>query len=308
MSTQTALNSILIFATLATPLAAAEIDKAALTNVKPVISTLAGDTGSAERIESAEYLRVYSQEVAAAACYLYNDIEAELSVEMLEETITGFDLHIDALLHGNEELGIIGGEPRRKTIIKMEEVKSAWMPISLAAKALAENPRDTDAVQVIKAENMALFELTHVLVSDLEGEYSNPAELMQSDVLTLEIVGRQAMMSQKIAKFACQMFTGDTSEQVKAGLKEAIRLYEVSLNALINGMPEVGIQPAPTEEIKTALTHVLEDWHEMRPELEGLLNGEEMSRDRQIELYRHMIDEMHELEEVAHAYVVFSKH
>lgn len=308
MKTATALSAIFLSVSAAPAALANETETLQISNVVPLISSLAEDTGGAERIESAEYLRVYTQEVAAAACYLFNDVEMDLSAKMLNETVTGFDKHLDALLNGNEALGIIGGEQKRKTIAKLEEIKTSWAPISTAAQALLEDPENRDAVAVIKAGNMPLFEKTHILVSDMEAEYSNPAELMQSDVITLEIVGRQAMMSQKIAKYACQIFTGDTSEQVLKGFRDSIGLYEISLDALINGMPQVGIQPAPTSEIATSLTDVLEDWKEMRPALDALLEGQASSRDQQVSLYTHMVDEMHKLEEIAHLYVEYSKH
>ena len=72
-----------------------------------------GDVGGAERIESGDLLRVYSQEVAAAACFYFNDIEAELSVELMTEAREGFDLHLAALKNGNQTLGINGAEERQ---------------------------------------------------------------------------------------------------------------------------------------------------------------------------------------------------
>ncbi|MEL6408902.1 MAG: hypothetical protein AAFN76_03415 [Pseudomonadota bacterium] len=41
------------------------------------------DSGDAERIECAEYLRIYTQEVAAAACFLYNDIDKDTRLDLL---------------------------------------------------------------------------------------------------------------------------------------------------------------------------------------------------------------------------------
>ena len=277
-------------------------------DVIQVAATFAEDTGSAERIESAELLRTYTQEVAAAACFLYNDIDRELSVELLIEAHDGFDKHIDALLNGNETLGIIGGEQRRKTIAELETIKTAWAPVSKATEVLLEDPKNTDAVGIIKAKNMELFDMTNILVSDMEGQYADPAVLMQSDVLTLEIIGRQSTMSQMIAKNACKMFSGNTSDEIKSGLEQSMQIYELSMDALINGMPQMGIAPAPTDEIATALKHVRSDWAKTRPMLDTLIETGEMARDDQIEMFRHMADEMHELEEITHAYALFSKH
>ena len=82
-----------------------------------------------------------------------------------------------------------------------------------------------------------------------------------------------------------------------------MNIYEVSLTALIEGMPGVGVYAAPTPEIAEALKKVRADWQKMRPYLDDLLNGKEMARDLQIELFRHMADEMQDLEKIAHKYV-----
>lgn len=271
-------------------------------------STFAEDTGDVARIESAEYLRTYSQEVAAAACFYYNDIDAVLSRELLIEARNGFDMRMDALLNGSETLGIVGGEQRRKTIAKIEDVGATWAEMAGAVDALVANPQDTDAVNVIKAKNLELLEKTEVLVVQVEGQYANPAELMQVDALKLEIVGRAAMMTQKIAKDACKIFTGNDSASVKENLGVSMNNYEASIDALLNGMPQLGLQPAPTPAIAAQLESIQSDWEEVRPILEIALRGGEITRDKQVFLFKHMVEEMVRLSELTDSYVTYSKH
>ena len=264
------------------------------------------DTGSVERIESGEHLRIYSQQVAAAACFFYNGIDTEHSAEIMNEARTGFDVHLAALTNGDETLGIIGGEERRKTIVQLEEIKALWSEMAQSVDALMTSSDDSSAVNVIKDQNMPLFELTNILVSDLEGQYANPVELTQADVLTIEIVGRQAALTQVIAKNACKIWSGRDSAEILQDLDSAISVYETSLNALLNGMPEVGLAPAPTDEIAAGLTQVLTDWSEIRPIIDAIKGGSISEADLTY-LFRHMADEMHTLEDVTHQYVLLSK-
>lgn len=272
------------------------------------VGTFSEDTGDVVRIESAEYLRTYSQEVAAAACFLYNDIDVVLSQELLIESRLGFDKRVDALLNGSEELGIIGGEQRRKTIAKVDDVVATWAPMSAAVDALVANPQDSDAVNVIKNLNLELLEKTEVLVAQIEGQYANPAELMQVDAIKLEIVGRAAMMTQKIAKDACKIFTGNDSVALKDNLGTSMQNYEASINALLHGMPELGLQPAPTPQIAAQLEAVQADWIKVRPILAAALGGETIDRDSQVFLFKHMVEEMLRLSELTDSYVTQSKH
>jgi hypothetical protein len=265
------------------------------------------DTGSAERIESGDTLRIYSQQVAAAACFFYNGVDPELSIALLQEARSGFDVHMAALRDGDADLGIIGGEERRKTLVKMDEVQYIWSDMAQAVDALLADSDDTDAVSVIKDQNMALLEKTDILLTQLEGQYANPVEIVQADVLTLEIVGRQAMMTQKIAKNVCKVWSGRDTPEIREQLTSAIGIYEIALNALINGMPEVGLRPAPTEEIADDLSGILADWKDVRPIVEAILAGD-TNEDELVYLFHHMADEMHKLEDVTHKYVVESKH
>ena len=265
------------------------------------------DTGSAERIEAGDLLRVYSQQVAAAACFYYNDVDRDLSVSLLNEARSGFDVHMAALRNGDENLGIIGGEERRKTLVKIDDVQAVWEDMAQAVDALLVASDDTAAVEVIKNLNMVLFEKTDTLLAELEGQYSNPVEIVQADVLTLEIVGRQAMMTQKIAKNVCKVWSGRDTPEVREQLTSALGIYELSLSALINGMPEVGLRPAPTEEIAAGLSDVLSDWTEVRPTVDTILAGSTSQEDLAY-LFQHMAEEMHKLEEITHQYVVHSKH
>ncbi|MEL6171991.1 MAG: type IV pili methyl-accepting chemotaxis transducer N-terminal domain-containing protein [Pseudomonadota bacterium] len=220
----------------------------------------------------------------------------------------GFKIHLDALFYGSEKLGIEGAEERRKTIAQLEELRAAWEPIASAGNTLLSDNTYSEAIGVVKARNMEAYELTERLVTTIEGRYANPAVLVQADVVVLELVGRQATMTQKIAKNACKTFSGNAPPEIKEPLQKSMNIYEVSLTALIEGMPGVGVYAAPTPKIAEALKKVRADWQKMLPYLDDLLNGKEMARDLQIELFRHMANEMHDLERIAHKYVEYSKH
>lgn len=276
--------------------------------VLPVRASFAEDTGNAERIEAAEFIRTYTQEAVAAACFLHHDVDPDLSRSLLEDARTGFEKHIDALLNGNEEMGIIGGETRKKTIVGLNKIAETWAPVANAIDALTADPSDVSALENIKAADARLFKMSDKLVSVIETSYSNPAEVMQSDVMTIEIVGRQAMMSQKIAKYACKIYSGNASEEVMTKMSRAIDIYERSLQALIHGLPELGIRPAPTPEIDAKLSAVLSEWNAVRPQIETMIAEASVERDVVIDLFRHMSKEMKQLEDITHDYVKFSKH
>ncbi len=281
---------------------------AAATEMTPTAVSFVEDTGSAERIESAEYLRIYSQELVASACFLHNQIEPEMSAELFVEAQNGFEKHIKALMNGDEALGIIGGETRKKTLLGLNKINELWQEVDSAANKLLQDPGDLDALAVLKGHDAKLFKLTDKLLTVIETQYANPAEVVQADVLTIELVGRQAMMSQKIAKYACKIFTSDESDEAIESLRRVVGIYEATLNALLDGLPELGIMPAPTEEIKDKLLIVLDDWKSIRPSLDELKSGATVEKSAIEYLFHHLAEELHKLEEISHSYVAFSKH
>lgn len=271
-------------------------------------ATLVEDIGAAERIEAADVMRTVSQELGAAACFLYNGIDTDESRRIMLRAQERFVTNIEALIYGNPSMNIIGGETRARTIRELETILAEWTPISEATKRLDADPTDSAAVDAIKAGTFRLYDMTNHLVSEISGEYSNPAELLQIDALMLDIAGRQAMLAQIISKNACKVWTRDEQDAAKERLTQSMDLLDTSLNALRHGMAEVGLKPAPTPEIAEALDGVIADWTETRPELERLLAENDLPDDSRTQIFRRMNEKTSRLEDIVHKYTAFAKH
>ena len=83
------------------------------------------DIGASERVEAAGLLRVLSQEMANAACHLQYGVDIERSHKLLNETKQKFTYILDALEFGSENINIIGPEKRRKTVVKIQDLRNA---------------------------------------------------------------------------------------------------------------------------------------------------------------------------------------
>lgn len=281
----------------------AELDAAKVTQVQ-----LVEDIGAAERIEAAALLRVLSQEAASAACHMVHDINPAESRDLMVKAKTKFHILLDALQHGNPEMNIIGGETRRKTVMKIEALREAWQPIFDAAVVLLEDPHDADALKLIKANNEAVLASASLLTSELAGEYSNPTELMQADVMLLDFSGRQAMLTQKMAKIACEIWAGNRGEDRLTLLSKIMQTYELTLNALLNGMPAVGILAAPNDDIKAALTKATTDWVDIKAELNIVMADDDVTDAIKAKLFHDLNVAMYDMEHIEHLYVTYSKH
>lgn len=235
------------------------------------------DAGGSQRIDNAGKLRMLSQRIPAAACNLNAGIAPEQSKALLDGAIAEFDKILAALTFGDETLGIYGAEDRRRTTRVIEELQKKFAPMHAALDDSVEGVPQDAAIQVIADHNMEVLEMAKLLVVEVSGEYANPVALLQSDVIAIDIAGRQRMLTQKASKEICFILSGVNASASQEVLGSTVNTFEVSLNALRNGMPEVGMQPAPNDEIAQGLDQVKEDWNMIKGHVDAVMAGDTLS-------------------------------
>lgn len=265
------------------------------------------DTGAAIRIEAGDALRTVSQEVPAAVCHLHNDVAPELSAKLLREGLDNFDLMVNALLNGDPNFGITGGEERPKMRRLIEDVKASWEPLRIAGEQILANPSNEAAVEVFYANASDMLDQTYYLLSELEGQYTNPVELLYSDAMLLEVSGRQSMLSQRLSYLSCLVWSGAADETYVDLLNTAAGRFKFAMGALQNGAPELGIQPPPTEEIADKLDYMSEDFDVLSEHLVTVMNTGTLQQEAAAALYTILADKMYTMNEVAHLYATYAK-
>ncbi|MEM7470790.1 MAG: type IV pili methyl-accepting chemotaxis transducer N-terminal domain-containing protein [Pseudomonadota bacterium] len=272
------------------------------------LASYSQDVGASERVKASGLLRVLSQEAANAACHVGNGISVDEGRDLLTEVKGKFDLTLDALEFGNPTMNINGAEKRRKTIEKISAVRSAWDRMKDASYVFLENADNAEALGVVKLENEAVLEAAALLTNEVGGAYSNPAELLQTDVLLLDFTSRQAMQTQKMGKLACAIWAGDRNDKTIDDLTATMGLYDATLNALINGMPAMGILAAPTPEISDELKNASIAWKKIEGELKVVLASAEIDDGMKSTLFSELNDAMRHMLKIEQLYVVYAKH
>ncbi|MFK7754405.1 MAG: type IV pili methyl-accepting chemotaxis transducer N-terminal domain-containing protein [Sedimentitalea sp.] len=303
-------TAAVLFTSLASvaPVVASNTTKTQLTEVNFFNAFDTEDIGGSQRVEAAALLRVFSQEMAAAACHLQYEVDVDRSRKLLKETKAKFTYLLDALEFGSNNIGIVGAETRRKTLVMIHDLRTAWIPVKTAKVRLLDNPKDVDALKFIKAQNEPILAQASLLMSELASQYSNPFELLQADILLLDFAGRQATKTQKMSKIACEIWAGNKSDDRIELLTEIMGLYELTLNALLDGMPAVGLLAAPNPEIKAHLEQAIVHWTPIKTNLETVKSAGDVSPELKAELFAQLTDEMYHMEALEKMYVKYSKH
>mgnify|MGYP001797221919 CR=1 FL=1 len=273
----------------------------------PLDASFVEDTGAADRIEAADRIRTLTQTLASASCHAANGVDVEANVGVLKTGAQTFDDLLNALRHGDEQFHIIGAEKRGSTIRLLDKVDAEWAPVRDALAALATDLTDANALNAVYDANDSLYELSKVLLSKLEGEYANPVELLQSDVILIDISGQQATAAQRLAYEACRVWSGVATQKDKDELLLLTQQFAFAVNALHDGAAQFGIMPAPTEEITLALEEVVEDWDSIAWKLKNLAASKTISPDEASLLCKVLFKKMLAMEKVTHMYTEHSR-
>ena len=232
------------------------------------------DIGASQRIDFSGKLRMLSQRIVAAGCNYTAGIDPDRSGPALEAAKAEFQVIVDALEFGNDDLGIIGAEERRKTLVGLSKLRELWEPAATSGAAILADTATPETVATFADQSAPLLEMAKLLVSEISAQYSDPTALLQADALIIDIAGRQRMLSQRMSKNVCLIASGLNTDVATAELSATANIFDVSLNALRHGLAESGIKPPPNDDIVAGLDVVIGDWANLRPIVDAAIAGQ----------------------------------
>lgn len=273
------------------------------------ITQIAIVSDSSDRIDIADQLPMLGQRVAAAACVLTSGIEEDKSLAVLETSYLQFEAITKALRDGDPEMNIPEPETRRLTLHDIDQVWATWGTTHDAVLDILEDHTDDDAAHVIDDHNLEVLEATTVLAGDIAAQYTHPYEITQDNALLISLAGRQRMLTQKMIKDSCEIWTHYHEDEGRKDLIKTMDIFENSMLALRDGMPALGIKRAPTPEIQADIDAILDRWAIIKHNEERLIAGEEIADADKAEIFIDLNLELAELNQlVAHYTAYATKH
>ncbi|MEL6681304.1 MAG: type IV pili methyl-accepting chemotaxis transducer N-terminal domain-containing protein [Pseudomonadota bacterium] len=235
--------------------------------------------GGKARVNRSASLRTLTEAIASASCRFEAGIDTDAAQADLAAASDEFDAILLGLENGDNALGMPGEETRARTIASIRVTTDLWQPIEDAANSMLEGNGSQTAANLISASYADLFEQTVVLAADVSGQYSDPQELLQSDATVLNFAVRQRALAFRMTRAMCELATGTGDAGTADELAQTVDLFERTLTALLNGLPDAGINPPPNDAVKGSLTATFDLWKGQSDLFSAALSGEIPSAD-----------------------------
>ncbi|MEL6573666.1 MAG: type IV pili methyl-accepting chemotaxis transducer N-terminal domain-containing protein [Pseudomonadota bacterium] len=242
---------------------------AAMVAVAPTTGFTSSDQLSSanERINFSGKLRMLSQRMAAAGCNLNAGVDTTKSAKIISGASVEFSNILAGLQTGSADLRIEGVEANPAVLAEIANVDATFQQINDAITTLVTNPDSVEGISVIKTQNLELLEAAKALVAATVSVYADTS--VDALGATIDVAGRQRMLTQKMSKEACLVMSGDATQT--DALAGTMDLFETSLNDLINGAN--GMVKTPNLDIASALNGLQLQWDAIKPTLEQVKAG-----------------------------------
>jgi len=246
--------------------------------------TVAQEAGPVTAIEAARKVnisgrqRMLSQRMAKASCLMARDISFATTYDQLTQAYTLFQRSDLALRAGDEQMGL-STEELPEVLEALSTIDEPWAEYSSILENTVESGTieeadlqtlDRDSQDVLKFMNIAVFKIVRAYASAV-------AEVPLGLTITIDVAGRQRMLTQKAVKEACMMAVSADPAIHADRLSETIEIFDLSLKALRDGYEDVGVIAAPSREIDRKLQEVAGLWEPVKTILGRAADGQILS-------------------------------
>lgn len=256
--------------------------------------------GANARLAFSDKLSMYGQRIVGSACA--HTLEKAPFESRGFLAVAGLEINriLDALEKGDRALGIPTAEENDRILELIREMKVEWILSQDIAKKVLAGQANEKILAELEIRNKEFMDIGFDLVAAISNQYTDTESLQLKDSIRLQVAGRQRMLSQKLSYEACNIQKGNG--EAREALTETLQMYELSANALLQGMPEVGMVPTTDPALVSALGDVDKLWTELKWPLMALKSGAKWDTTTQARMYLKLNELMHEMDKVVVAY------
>ena len=240
-----------------------------------VANELTPEQDARNRLNFAGRQRMLTQQIARNACFVMAGIDPDRFVAKTDAAVRQFNTALYGLRHGDTNLGLFE-EQQAAVLSDLEAVEILWRTLGAASRQIAAGDTHPVPMEQLIRLNVETKDAMNTAVHTIEKHYGDRG--MGADLArTINLAGRQRMLSQRASKEVCffvlDITSGGSAEMVQATLAE----FDTAMNDLLEGSQKRGIIAPPDRQIKKQLERTQKAWDRFKKLLSALETGEALT-------------------------------
>lgn len=229
------------------------------------------------RVNIAGRERMLIQRVVKTACFSSLGIERSRNREELVAAQDLFVQSLEALQAGDPVVGL-SPETSDDLLADFAAIEAEWIEVTgLAGAAISPTGISTDDLRSLDMVGLDLLEKGNSVVQQVSQTYGQQLEDLPLILsISIDVAGRQRMLSQKMAKEFCLIDAGVDGDENRVRLAASIQVFNATLSGLQNGLSGMVIA-APNYDIRQKLREVASLWAPIDVVLQSVADGAEIT-------------------------------
>jgi len=211
--------------------------------------------------------RMLTQKMSKEALLIAKGIDVESNKKNLTATKALFDKTLKGLIQGDADLGLPKTE-NPEIVAQLEKVSGLWATFEPNLDAVLKGDTSQAVLEKIAQENLPLLKNMNAAVQMYAKD--SGSELDPAMATTINLAGKQRMLTQKMTKELLLVANGIDAEANEANLKKTVALFDRTLKGLQEGDKELGLPGTKDPAILEQLAVVEKLWEEYKPVLDAV--------------------------------------
>lgn len=210
--------------------------------------------------------RMLSQKMSKEVMLVALEVDKAKNLENLAQTSKLFDVTLKGLRDGDKALGLPKTSAKR-ILRQLGKIDGVWADFKPAIDNIVTNKSVSgEQVATVAANSLPLLKQMNKAVGLYEKDAKkNGLEGNEGLAVTINLAGKQRMLTQKMSKEYFLIAYGHDVENNKLSLLETYSLFERTLAGLLEGDETLELPGTKDEAIRSQLAVVKSLWQEVKP-------------------------------------------
>ncbi len=216
----------------------------------------------AKTINLAGKQRMLTQKMSKEILLIAKGINVAENKNNLKKTAALFERTLKGLLNGDAGLGLVKTE-NAAIVRQLTKVGKLWGKFRQNVKAVLAGNTSTAVLKNVARRNLPLLREMNKAVKMFEK--ASDSSLSAEMARTINLAGKQRMLTQKMTKELLLVANGINPERNQANLKKTVSLFDRTLKGLLDGDAGLGLTGTTDTAIRTQLNKVKGLWNKYKP-------------------------------------------